>query len=109
MGDRRILIVDDDADVRLPLRRYFTGRGYHVREAESVTQALEDFKAIRADAAIVDFSLGDGTGLDLLRSLKALDPTLPVILLTGHGTIDLAVQAIKEGAEQFFTKPVELA
>ena len=56
----------------------------------------------------MDFSLPDGDGLDVLRALKAQDASLPVVLLTGHGTIDLAVQAIKEGAEQFLTKPVEL-
>src|SRR5262249_44451226 len=49
-----------------------------------------------------------GDGLDVLRTLKAQDASLPVVLLTGHGTIDLAVKAIKDGAEQFFTKPVEL-
>jgi DNA-binding NtrC family response regulator len=108
MADRRILIVDDDKDVRFPLKRYLAGRGFEVREADGVAAALESFKMSRPDAAVVDFSLGDGNGLELLRSLRALDSALPVILLTGHGTIDLAVQAIKEGAEQFFTKPVEL-
>ncbi len=105
---RRILIVDDDEGVRFPLRRYLLGRGFEVDEAESVAAALGVFKAARPDAAVIDFSLADGDGLSLLRSLKSADPSLPVILLTGHGTIDLAVQAIKEGAEQFFTKPVEL-
>jgi DNA-binding NtrC family response regulator len=105
---RRILIVDDDASVRMPLRRYLVSRGFEVVEAEGVEPALDSFKARRVDAAVVDFSLGDGDGLGLLRSLKGLDASLPVILLTGHGTIDLAVQAIREGAEQFFTKPVEL-
>jgi|CXWL01.1.fsa_nt_gi DNA-binding NtrC family response regulator len=108
MAERRILLVDDDQDVRLPLKRYLQGHGFEVREAEGVATALESFKMARPDLALVDFSLGDGDGMDLLRSLKALDPALPVIMLTGHGTIDLAVQAIKEGAEQFFTKPVEL-
>ena len=60
------------------------------------------------DAAIVDFTLPDGDGLEVLRTLKAQDASLPVVLLTAHGTIDLAVKAIKEGAEQFLTKPVEL-
>jgi DNA-binding NtrC family response regulator len=105
---RRILIVDDDKDVRFPLRRYLLGKGFEVDEAESMATAVEAFKRARSDVAVVDFSLGDGDGLALLRSLKSLEPSLPVILLTGHGTIDLAVTAIKEGAEQFFTKPVEL-
>ena len=109
MAERRVLIVDDDKDVRFPLRRFLVSRGFEVREAESVALAVESFKTLRPDVAIVDFSLGDGNGLDLLMSLKAIDASVPVILLTGHGTIDLAVQAIKEGAEQFFTKPIELS
>jgi len=108
MAERRILIVDDDKDVRFPLKRYLAGRGFDVREADGVAAAIESFKMSRPDAAVVDFTLGDGDGMELLKSLKALDPALPVIMLTGHGTIDLAVQAIKEGADQFFTKPVEL-
>src|SRR5258706_10444270 len=70
--------------------------------------AQEIVRKHQVDTAIVDFSLPDGDGLDLLRALKAQDASLPVVLLTGHGTIDLAVRAIKEGADQFLTKPVEL-
>src|SRR5208282_3185564 len=61
------------------------------------------------DAAILDYSLPDGTALDLLPHLKQSHPSVPLILLTGNGSIQLAVQAIKEGAEQFFTKPVEMS
>lgn len=73
---------------------------------QSATQALLTEKP---DAALIDYSLPDGTGLELLARLKAAEPELPVILLTAHGSVDLAVQAVKEGAEQFFTKPVDLA
>jgi DNA-binding NtrC family response regulator len=108
MGEGRILVVDDEVDVRIPLRRYLTGKGYEVLEADGTAAAQESAGKHPPDAAIVDFSLPDGDGLDVLRALKAQDASLPVILLTGHGTIDLAVKAIKEGAEQFLTKPVEL-
>jgi DNA-binding NtrC family response regulator len=106
--DRKIIIVDDEADVRLPLRRFLVGRGYSVLEADSVGALRSALRGESVDAAVVDFSLPDGDGLDVLRSVKAQDPSVPVVLLTGHGSIDLAVKAIKEGAEQFFTKPVEL-
>ena len=108
MSDRKILLVDDEEDVRLPLRRFLIGKGYTVLEAGGLGSAREVLRGQSVDAAVVDFSLADGDGLDVLRSLKAQDASLPVVLLTGHGTIDLAVTAIKEGAEQFFTKPVEL-
>jgi len=108
VSDRKILLVDDEEDVRLPLRRFLIGKGYTVLEAGGLGSAREVLRGQSVDAAVVDFSLADGDGLDVLRSLKAQDASLPVVLLTGHGTIDLAVTAIKEGAEQFFTKPVEL-
>jgi DNA-binding NtrC family response regulator len=102
------MIVDDEADVRLPLRRFLLGKGYGVLEADTVGGLRALLRQESFDAAVIDFSLPDGDGLDVLRAIKAQDPTIPVVLLTGHGTIDLAVKAIKEGAEQFFTKPVEL-
>jgi DNA-binding NtrC family response regulator len=64
---------------------------------------------MRPDAAIIDYLLPDGTALNLLPRLKAIDPAVPLIILTGHGSIDLAVRAMKEGAEQFLTKPVDLS
>ncbi len=108
MPDRKVVIVDDEADVRLPLRRFLLGKGYAVLEADSVASVRAVLGQESVDAAVVDFSLPDGDGLDVLRSVKAQDASVPVVLLTGHGSIDLAVKAIKEGAEQFFTKPVEL-
>jgi DNA-binding NtrC family response regulator len=109
MPRRRLLLVDDDASSRFALREYFELRGFQVDEADSLRAALASFQASRPDAAVLDHSLPDGTALDLLPRLRALDPGVPLIVLTGHGSIDLAVQAVKEGAEHFFTKPVELA
>ena len=103
-----LLLVDDEEAVRFPIRRFLTASGYDVEEAASVEEGLAACRRALPDAALVDFSLPDGDGLDLMRRLKALDAALPVVLLTGHGTIDLAVKAMQEGAEQFFTKPVEL-
>jgi DNA-binding NtrC family response regulator len=79
-----------------------------VVEAADLAQAQARLRATRLDAAIVDFQLPDGDGLEVLRRLRAADASLPVVMLTAHGSIDLAVAAIKEGAEQFLTKPVEL-
>jgi len=108
VSERKILLVDDDESVRLALGRFLDGKGYAHVDADGVAAVRELLRGQSVDAAVVDFSLPDGDGLDVLRTLKAQDPSLPVLLLTGHGTIDLAVKAIKEGAEQFLTKPVEL-
>ena len=99
MPDRKVAIVDDEADVRLPLRRFLLGKGYAVLEADSVAALRSALRQESVDAAVVDFSLPDGDGLDVLRTIKAQDPTVPVVLLTGHGSIDLAVKAIKEGVK----------
>jgi DNA-binding NtrC family response regulator len=108
MSERRLLLVDDEEDILVPMRRFFERKGYTVAVAKSVAAAVELLGGLAPDAAILDYSLPDGNGLDLLKRLRAVDSQLPCVMLTAHGSIDLAVQAMKQGAEQFFTKPVEL-
>jgi DNA-binding NtrC family response regulator len=105
---RALLLVEDEEQIRFFVARFFRQRGFEVTEASSVAQGREAFRAARPDVAILDHCLPDGTGLDLLRALRESDASVPIIVLTAHGSIDLAVAAIKEGAEQFLTKPVEL-
>jgi len=103
-----VLIVDDEEAVRFAVARFFAHRGFEVHEAGTLAEARRAVTERSLDAAIVDWSLPDGDGLTLLRELKTIDPTLPVIVLTGHATIALAVATIRDGAEQFLTKPVDL-
>jgi DNA-binding NtrC family response regulator len=103
----RVLLVDDEPDIRLGLGRLLRAKGYDADEAGTCQQAEAAFAASPPDVAIVDEQLPDGSGVDLLPRLKALQPDVPVIVLTAHGSIALAVRAIKEGAEQFLTKPVD--
>ncbi|HEV8628754.1 MAG TPA: sigma-54 dependent transcriptional regulator [Thermoanaerobaculia bacterium] len=105
----KILLVDDEPTVRAPIRRYLEAHGYEVQEAPTIQSGEAAFRADRPDLAVLDFMLPDGDALDLLPRLKAADPEVPLIVLTGHGSIDLAVRTVKEGAEHFLTKPVELA
>jgi len=109
MTRTRILLVDDEPGVRLGMRGYLTAKGFDVDEATSLAEAQEQFRAQRPDVAVVDYRLTDGTALELLPRLKEIDAAVPLVVLTGHGSIELAVQAVKEGAEQFLTKPVEMA
>ena len=108
MVKSRLLIVDDEPGSRLGVRSYLEGHGYDVDEAESVGTAMRILHAQVPDVALVDYSLPDGTALDLMAQLRQQNIDVPVVVLTGHGSIELAVMAVKEGAEQFLTKPVEL-
>lgn len=109
MSPPRILLVDDDPLVRSGIRRFLEAQGYLIAEAQNCKGAEETFRAHRPEVVISDYRLPDGNAIELLPQLKALDASVPVIILTAYGSIALAVQAIKEGAEQFLTKPVELA
>ncbi len=104
----RVLIVDDEDGIRFALRDFLESSGFAVEEAASCAEAEKVFRTSRPDAALLDFRLPDGNALDLIPKLKAQDSTVPVIVLTAHASIDLAVRAIQQGAEQFLTKPVEL-
>ena len=108
MSRKRVLVVDDDASGRFALRDFLEQEGHDVAEAATCEAAVTAFRASPPDAAILDYSLPDGNALDLMPRLRAVDAVVPFIVLTGHASIDLAVQAIKDGAEQFLTKPVEL-
>nr|WP_262385864.1 sigma-54 dependent transcriptional regulator [Pseudomonas aeruginosa] len=102
------MIVDDEDSIRFGMRGFLESRGYGVVDADSCQRARELFQASPPDVAVIDYRLHDGSALDLLRDFRRLEPDVPVIVLTAYGSIDLAVQAIKEGAEQFLTKPIEM-
>jgi DNA-binding NtrC family response regulator len=103
-----VLVVDDEENIRFAVRGYLERRKLAVLEADSVSSARRLASERAPDAAVIDWRLPDGTGLDLLRELRKLDEHLPVIVLTGHGTIELAVRALRDGAEHFLTKPLDL-
>jgi DNA-binding NtrC family response regulator len=108
MAGERILVADDEPDVRFTIAEHLQSLGYAVEQADSCAQALARFRAGRIDAAILDYSMPDGNSVELLPRLRQLEPEAPIVILTGQGSIALAVQAIQAGADQFLTKPVEL-
>jgi DNA-binding NtrC family response regulator len=107
MSPHSIVVVDDDPSIRFAVQAYLGRRDYQVILAGSCAEALQVLGSSRPDVALLDYELPDGTALDLLPRLR--DAGIPMVVLTANGTIDLAVRAIKEGADQFLTKPVELA
>jgi DNA-binding NtrC family response regulator len=107
MSRNRILVVEDERVQRLAIVKLLRSHGFEVDEAETCAGALDVVRSVRPDAAVVDFFMPDGTALELLPRLKAVAADVPVVILTAHGSIDIAVRAMQEGADQFFTKPVE--
>jgi len=103
----RVLLVDDEPGPRFGLRRFLKSHGFDVEEADDCAAARVKFMAFRPDVTILDFRLPDGTALDLIPDFRAVDDSA-LIVLTAFASIDTAVEAVKLGAEQFFTKPVEL-
>ena len=104
----RILVVDDEKNTREGLKWSLEDAGYGVDVAASAEQALELFHQTPTDLVITDLKMPGMDGLDLLRRLRSEDPTLAVIVLTAHGTIETAVEAMQEGATYYLTKPVDL-
>src|SRR5438309_854706 len=107
MARRKILLVDDDHNVRRMLSSFFEQSDFFVEEADSFSAAYESFRSIRPDIAVIDFRLPDGTALELLPKLKELEPSVPIVVLTGFGSMELGVALIKNGAEQCLAKPIE--
>jgi len=102
------LVVDDDAGIRFGIVEFLSARGWETHEATDGAAAERQFAAVSPDVSVVDHALPDGTALDVLARIRDLDPTAPVVVLTGHASIDLAVRAIQAGADHFLTKPVDL-
>jgi len=108
MAKAKVLVVDDDEIIVFAIRDYLELHGYIVDEAETCAEAEIRYRGEVYDAVTLDYSLPDGNAIELLPKLKAIDPGVPIILLTGHARIELAVRAIQLGAEQFLLKPLDL-
>ncbi len=100
-----ILIVDDDSSIRDTLRMVLEYEGFSVLEAESGQTALRLVKDRTPSAVLMDIKMGGMDGMESLERIHACDPRIPVIMLTGHGTVDTAAEAARKGAFDFFTKP----
>jgi DNA-binding NtrC family response regulator len=103
-----LLVVDDERSLRFSIGEWARDEGYAPLEAGTAREALDVARERGVDAVVLDLKLGDEDGLRVLRELRELDPTLPVVMLTGHGTVEQAVRAIQLGAYDFMLKPPDL-
>jgi two-component system response regulator AtoC len=104
----KVLIVDDDRATSAGMADVVEEWGYEAEVADTMKAGWNAVSRLVPDVAIVDLKLPDGSGLDLLHKIKETYPDVSVIILTGHATVDSAVKALKVGAEDYVTKPVDL-
>jgi DNA-binding NtrC family response regulator len=104
-----ILIVDDEEHARNNIGTYLTSHGYEVFNAGSMKEAKQHIEHGDGDIILLDVSLPDGYGPDLLEDVARLPVRLPVILITAYGDIEMAVDAMKRGAHDFLAKPLQLS
>jgi two-component system response regulator RegA len=104
---RSLLLVDDDAPLRRSLARALERRGFLVLAAEGLAEARDHAHAHRPEFAVLDMRLTEGSGLDLVRTLRELRPEVRIVIVTGYGNIATAVAAIKAGAADYLAKPVD--
>jgi two-component system NtrC family response regulator len=108
MAFRTILVVDDEISQRVILVGYLKQKKYYVLEAKSAEEGIEIAKSSVIDIILTDFKMPGKTGLDLLQEVKKINPETSVVIITAFGTIEDAVKAMKEGAYDYLTKPIDL-
>jgi DNA-binding NtrC family response regulator len=106
--ESRILVVDDEQLVRWSLTQALEAAGYHVEQACDAKEALEAARRETPDLVLLDYRLPDQTGLEVLRKLRKATPRLPVVMITAHASVGGAVEAMKEGAYDYVSKPFEI-
>jgi len=104
-----ILIVEDESVLAKNISHYLIRAGYDCRIADNAEQAFAAMEEFKPEAALLDFNLPGISGLEAINRFRAIDPKLKLIMITGHGSVELAVDAMKAGAYDFLTKPVPLS
>ena len=103
-----LLIVDDEEGLRYGLEKLFKKKGFKVYSLGEFKQAITTAEKYSIDIALLDIRLkSGGSGIELLRKLKRIEPDLIVIMITGYGSIDTAVASMKEGASDYILKPID--
>ncbi len=103
-----ILFIEDNEAFRTGITEFLQSNNFKVIEATSIKEALKKFKQSNVDLILSDLKLPDGNGIELLRQIKQIDSKIPFIFLTGDPNVESAVVALKEGAWDYLTKPVDL-
>lgn len=105
----QVLLIDDDPGTRFGFSQYLSKKGYVVNEASCLAEAREATSSQRFDVILLDLYLPDGSGLDWILEIRDSYPDIPLVVITGMGDIPVAVEAMRRGADNFLTKPVDMA
>src|SRR5919205_2611181 len=103
-----ILIIDDEKAIRKTLTEILSFEGYKIEEAADGEEGLKKFKEKTFDAVLCDIKMPKIDGLEFLQKAVETNPDVPIIMISGHGTIETAVEAVKKGAYDFIQKPPDL-
>lgn len=104
----KVLVIDDEKDILSFLKIFIDKQGYTTLTAESGEQGLAVFESEKPDIVISDIRLPDIDGFQVIQKIKSISPFTEVILMTGHGNYDIAIQALREGARDYLEKPIAL-
>src|SRR5471030_262239 len=104
-----ILIADDERSIRLMLETGLTLNGFRVTAVRTGREALEAASSGQFDAVLSDIYMPDGSGLELVESLRAVDAGIPIVLMTAQGSLEVAVEAVRRGASDFIGKPFDIS
>ena len=104
----KILIIDDEKSIRRTLKEILEFQKYQIEEAQDGMEALNLLRTNHFDLVLCDIKMPKMDGIEILEKICAMDADIPVVMISGHGTIDNAVEAVKKGAFDFIAKPLDL-
>jgi len=108
MPPKTVLIVDDETNHRMMLRAHLEGEGLETVEASDGHEAVDRVTERRCDLVLMDIRMPTMDGMEALKRIREITPSMPVIIMTAYGSIDSAVEALKSGAEDYLTKPLDM-
>ncbi len=107
MDKKKVLLIDDEANIITIIKKFLEDNNFSVETAENKEKALKILKEKEFDIVLSDYKLPDGTGIEILRFFRTFEPNKPFIMITAYGSINGAVEAMKEGASHYIAKPID--
>ena len=106
--DHSILIADDDDSIRFVLKKALQKEGYHIFSASTGKETVDLFRSVPIDVVLLDIFMPDANGLDLIETLQDINSTASIIIVTAHGTTQIAIEAAKRRTYDYITKPFDI-